>query len=344
VTATVDTTYTNSKITLATTLAVTTGAVATGKKIIVACVRDDSAGATGGVSVSDTRGNTYTLDAISLNSASAEVALFSAQVTTALQSGDSITATWNTSRSRNLIAAHVCSGLKTTGRDATTGTTVVSNPTSSGANGTSLTATGTTGTTTDAQGLTFAAVTSTNNASSLSAGSGYTATGVNMVTAAGSTDRRLFTEYKTTVTTGTQTATATLGVSADWAVAVAHYPSVVAANVAPTANAGADQSNVKPYSTVTLDGSGSSDSDGTITTYSWSQTGGSPTVSLSGSGATRTFTAPGTLSGTVLTFSLTVTDNDGANSTANTMTVTVALVPERLMVGGVWIPAKILIF
>jgi hypothetical protein len=60
----------------------------------------------------------------------------------------------------------------------------------------------------------------------------------------------------------------------------------------PPPSAGSDQS-VSPGTTVTLSGTG---------TGTWSQVGGSPTVTLNGSGATVTFTAPYTVSGTVLTF------------------------------------------
>ncbi len=79
------------------------------------------------------------------------------------------------------------------------------------------------------------------------------------------------------------------------------------ANVSPTANAGADQTVMDDDNSgseeVVLDGSASSDSDGTIATYAWTEngaqiaTGVSPTVSLPV--GTHTIT-------------LTVTDDDGA--------------------------------
>jgi hypothetical protein len=92
---------------------------------------------------------------------------------------------------------------------------------------------------------------------------------------------------------------------------------VVAGNAPPTANAGSDQT-VTTGTLVTLNGSGSSDSDGFISTYSWTQTGGT-SVTLSGSGSNRTFT-PATAG--VRTFQLTVTDDDGATN-SDTVTVTV---------------------
>ncbi len=67
--------------------------------------------------------------------------------------------------------------------------------------------------------------------------------------------------------------------------------------------------------TVTLDGSGSSDSDGTVESYHWEQTGGT-TVTLTGANsATASFTVPNGTAGETLTFKLTVTDNDSLTST-----------------------------
>jgi hypothetical protein len=91
-------------------------------------------------------------------------------------------------------------------------------------------------------------------------------------------------------------------------------------NIAPTANAGPDQDSVTGGTVVTLNGTGSSDPDGTIASYLWTQTAG-PTVTLSSTtAASPTFTAPDTAGSA--TFSLRVTDNDGAQSTANTVVIT----------------------
>ncbi|MBC2716518.1 MAG: hypothetical protein HF978_14530 [Desulfobacteraceae bacterium] len=93
------------------------------------------------------------------------------------------------------------------------------------------------------------------------------------------------------------------------------------ANNPPTADAGSNQS-VTEGATITLDGSGSTDSDGTIASRQWTQTTG-PGVVLSNKFAVKpTFTAPNVTVSTALTFSLTVTDNDGATD-ADTVTVTV---------------------
>jgi hypothetical protein len=96
----------------------------------------------------------------------------------------------------------------------------------------------------------------------------------------------------------------------------------VAPNMAPLANAGADQS-VAGQSSVTLDGSGSTDPDGDTLTYSWTQTAG-PVVTLSDASAVSpVFTAPrGQASATTLTFTLSV--SDGVVSTTDTIDVVIA--------------------
>lgn len=79
--------------------------------------------------------------------------------------------------------------------------------------------------------------------------------------------------------------------------------------ILPTANAGVDKS-VNPGATVSLDGGGSTDLLGTITTYAWTQTAGSPIVDFDIPAAkVAKFTAPGVSGGTTLTFKLTITDD-----------------------------------
>ncbi|MCP3880977.1 MAG: isopeptide-forming domain-containing fimbrial protein [Sulfitobacter sp.] len=82
----------------------------------------------------------------------------------------------------------------------------------------------------------------------------------------------------------------------------------------PSADAGADQTVIEGAVNVALDGSGSSDSDGTVDTYLWEQTDGSTVILSDEAVVSPTFTAPA--AGTqVLAFLLTVTDNDGLKST-----------------------------
>lgn len=86
---------------------------------------------------------------------------------------------------------------------------------------------------------------------------------------------------------------------------------------APVAEAGPDQT-ASPGTTVRLDASGSSDSDGQITSYFWAQLQG-PSVTLSDATAVRpVFTAPAADTGAVLLFELTVMDNDGLRGTDRT--------------------------
>src|SRR5579872_1806085 len=87
----------------------------------------------------------------------------------------------------------------------------------------------------------------------------------------------------------------------------------------PVAQAGNAQT-VNKRTTVTLDGSGSSDADGHALTYAWSQVGGAAVTLSSASSPKPTFTAPG-VSG-ALTFSL-VVNNGQLASAASTVVITV---------------------
>lgn len=103
-----------------------------------------------------------------------------------------------------------------------------------------------------------------------------------------------------------------------------------APNVKPVANAGPDRS-VVPGEVVTLNGSGSTDSDGTIVSYTWAQTAGNGPLPLSGTGATRTFTAG--VTGTFV-FGLIVTDDKGESSPQDTVTITVTNTETALRNNG----------
>jgi hypothetical protein len=101
----------------------------------------------------------------------------------------------------------------------------------------------------------------------------------------------------------------------------------VPANTAPSA--GPDQS-VDAYTLVTLSGT---DLESGVT---WTQTGGSPTVTLGGSGNVRTFTAPAIRAGTTLTFQV----SDG--TLTDSMTVTVFPHNEYAVMGGVEVPIQMI--
>ncbi len=87
-------------------------------------------------------------------------------------------------------------------------------------------------------------------------------------------------------------------------------------NVSPVADAGPDQT-VDEDSTVTLDGSNSGDTDGSIVSYRWTQIGGGISVGLSDPNAVQlSFAAPDVgLEDKSLNFQLTVTDDGGLRST-----------------------------
>jgi hypothetical protein len=101
----------------------------------------------------------------------------------------------------------------------------------------------------------------------------------------------------------------------------------------PVANAGPDQT-VNAGSTVTLNGSGSTDGDlpNDTLTYSWSQTGGTPVTLSDPTAVSPTFTAPATAG--ALTFDLTVTDQAGQTST-DSVTINVTVVnPDPIANAG----------
>lgn len=96
--------------------------------------------------------------------------------------------------------------------------------------------------------------------------------------------------------------------------------SVMAANRAPIANAGADQTDNVPDSIVRLDGTASSDADGDILTYAWTQTSGASVVLSDATAAEPTFTIPAAAVTAPIVFSLIV--NDGSlDSSVDTVSI-----------------------
>lgn len=87
-----------------------------------------------------------------------------------------------------------------------------------------------------------------------------------------------------------------------------------------SASAGADQTDIEPWTTVTLTGTGSG---------SWSQVSGTA-VTLSGSGASRTFTAPPSLNAQTLVFSY------GGDQ----MSVSILPATEAMYDGAQWVPVR----
>ena len=98
-------------------------------------------------------------------------------------------------------------------------------------------------------------------------------------------------------------------------------PSSSPANNPPIARAGPDRT-VDELATIILDGTGSTDSDGTITAYQWTQTSGVVVVINDADQPQASFTAPIVSSDTVLEFQLVVTDDEGALA-QNTVVITI---------------------
>jgi hypothetical protein len=95
---------------------------------------------------------------------------------------------------------------------------------------------------------------------------------------------------------------------------------VTAPNLPPVANAGPDQT-ARRYFKVTLNGSASSDPDGSIAHYQWTQLSG-PSVKLNGYATATPYFNASAKPGTVYSFLLTVTDDRGATS-SDSVNVTV---------------------
>ncbi|MEJ0106386.1 MAG: PKD domain-containing protein [Bacteroidota bacterium] len=103
-----------------------------------------------------------------------------------------------------------------------------------------------------------------------------------------------------------------------------------APNQPPVANAGPNKNIILPVNSVNLDGSASTDADGTIVSYSWAKIAGG-TVTITGE-ATATPTVSGLQAGQY-TFELTITDNRGASTKAQ-VKINVSVAPNQLPVAN----------
>ena len=108
-------------------------------------------------------------------------------------------------------------------------------------------------------------------------------------------------------------------------------------SLAPTADAGPDQSGMEPYSTVTLSSASSSTVIGTITGHAWTQISGPPIILTGADTATPSFAAPCTMDGQPVTLQVTVT-NSGGHSDTDTVTVTPLPAVMAVRRGGAWAP------
>lgn len=93
------------------------------------------------------------------------------------------------------------------------------------------------------------------------------------------------------------------------------------ANKAPVASAGSNVTITLPVATTTLDASGSSDADGTIASYAWTQVSGPVTTTIASAATAKPVITKLSAAG-IYVFRVTVKDNDGATATDD-VTVTV---------------------
>jgi hypothetical protein len=113
------------------------------------------------------------------------------------------------------------------------------------------------------------------------------------------------------------------GASAEDDVVVTVNPAATTGNKPPVANAGKDIVINLPVNNTTLDGSGSSDPDGSIASYAWSKQSGPTDYRIANAAVVRT-AVTNLVAGTYV-FRLKVTDNKGASSEDD---VTVTVNPE----------------
>lgn len=108
--------------------------------------------------------------------------------------------------------------------------------------------------------------------------------------------------------------------------AVLMYNSPLSGNIVPVANAGSDQVITLPTNSVTLSGSTSYDSDGTLASFVWTKVSGTGGIITNPPNVTTTVTG---LTAGVYVFRLTVTDNSGAtNSDDVAVNVSPLIIPD----------------
>lgn len=189
------------------TITVASAGVAAGESIIVAVTASTFSGAVG---CSDTKGNSYSVDADVIGAG--RLFVCSAHNVTALTSSDTITATYPGFSGVSTASANEFSGLAPAGAVDRTSTASgnSANPSS-----------GTTGTTTQASELLFGAI-AYNSTPTFAAGAGYTVQG-QVTGGSGAGQKNLYPEYQIVSTTGSYAATGTLNPGQQWWAAIVTY-------------------------------------------------------------------------------------------------------------------------
>lgn len=162
------------------------------------------------------------------------------------------------------------------------------------------------------------------SSTSFSTPTGYGLTASGFGTLSGSTSMAVF-ERTATTTAGNPYGGATSTASTSLQQVNMQFILRTASATPPVAHAGPDQTGVAPLSTVAFDGSGATfTSPDTGVTHGWTQTSGSPTAVMSlATTANPTIVAPGTIAGTTLVFTDTVTGNVSGLTATDTLSVTI---------------------
>ncbi len=296
-----------SSSTLGTTLTVTvpSSGVARGDTVILFA---GTSGSNNRVStVTDSRGNVYTVDARrSSTTSSVNTNIVSAPVTTALVGGDTIRITFNDSMSIRLALATEWRGLAAGTRLDRTATNQAS--------GTSLSS-GTTAATTQPSELVIGAFAGGVNATFTATG-GATAFATQLRSSLGSTYRTQWQEYRIVSAAGAYSATGTATRSSQYAGAVATYRAQTDASppsTPPALTAGTPTTSAIPLTW------GASTDDVGVTGYRVEKGG-----ALAGTTTSTGYTVTGLTCGTSYTFAVSASDAAGNVSAPATTTATTA--------------------
>jgi hypothetical protein len=204
---TVGTTTRNTSGNSSITTTVASAGVAAGHSVIVAITASTFGGV---VACSDTKGNSYSINADVTGSG--RLFICSAHNVTALTSSDTITATYPSFSGISTASANEFSGLASAGAVDRTSTASgnSANPSS-----------GTTATTTQASEVLFGAI-AYNNTPTFAAGGGYNVVG-QVIGGSGAGQKNLYPEYQIVSSTGGYAATGTMTPGQQWWAAIVTY-------------------------------------------------------------------------------------------------------------------------